>query len=220
MPLILPRRFFPSPAVFSGAAAPAGTTWDPANSSAQPSKLTLTNSNRTATLVATDDAYHVISVGSSTSKVCYEVVLNVIPTNSAFMVVGFATTPAYSLSTSGSCGIQYGNRFEASGSGDADTNLWSGSWVNGDVITLLVDQPNAKFWACRNGSGVWNNNGSADPASDPSVGGMALTGVTGPIYAWIMFQVDAGTQVTANFAVADFAYPGIIPSGFNPFPAS
>jgi hypothetical protein len=89
-----------------------------------------------------------------------------------------------------------------------------------DVIGLAVDLDNKKFWARKNASN-WNNNGSADPATN--VGGFTLTipstatlnvgasNLALPVYP-IAVMASSGDQVTANFGATSFAQS--VPSGF------
>jgi hypothetical protein len=82
---------------------------------------------------------------------------------------------------------------------------------SGDVICMAVDFGNMRGWFRKNG-GSWNNDGTADPASN--VGGVDISGVFGSTSAFPMAGFyQNGDSNSANFGTSSFAQTK--PSGFS-----
>jgi hypothetical protein len=86
--------------------------------------------------------------------------------------------------------------------------------VNNCPVTMCLDIPNLLWWYTTSGmrthygAGAWNNNASANPAT--GVGGIALTGFTGPYF--ICFNGYTLGEVSMLNAVGPYAVA--IPTGF------
>lgn len=96
--------------------------------------------------------------------------------------------------------------------------LWGASGI---TIGVALDLINKRIWfrECPPLSGIWNNNSSADPATN--VGGFDISSIaTGPIApAYFCGATSTREVVTANFGIMNFI--GVVPSGFTPgFPGS
>jgi hypothetical protein len=81
------------------------------------------------------------------------------------------------------------------------------TYTAGDIIYVAVDKVNGKVWFKKN-SGNWNNNASANPATN--TGGIAVS-VSGNLYPLV--QLSQNCQITADFTSNTGA-----PSGFSAFP--
>jgi hypothetical protein len=85
------------------------------------------------------------------------------------------------------------------------------TYTGGDLISFAVDMGNAKFWF-RKGSGNWNNDASANPATNTN--GITLGSIT-DAYAAVSTGTTGGGGGgigTANFGATAFAQTP--PSGF------
>lgn len=112
-------------------------------------------------------------------------------------------------------GIVYGN------AGSVQLNF-SGPTISpytvGDVVGMAVNLIAQLIWFRVNG-GNWNNNGSADPATN--TGGISIAGLSGvgTIPMFVATQLNgAGNSVTANFG--DTSYAHAAPAGYGNYTAS
>jgi hypothetical protein len=88
-----------------------------------------------------------------------------------------------------------------------------GAIANGDTLCVAVDRTNQRIWFRKNG-GIWNNNASADPATN--VGGLSISVLFAsvPPYPFAGFGVaGVNKNQVANFGASTFAQA--IPSGFS-----
>lgn len=84
------------------------------------------------------------------------------------------------------------------------------TYAAGAVICWAVDVPNGKFWARVNG-GNWNNDASANPATNTNGVAITITGTIMPAYE-VLGSVTTPNSVTANFGATAFAFTA--PAGF------
>lgn len=90
------------------------------------------------------------------------------------------------------------------------------NWFNdGDLLQIAVDLDTMEAWLKRN-SGNWNNDASADPATNTN--GIDISSLnSGPYYPAIRFY-ESGQKMTANFGAT--SYSGTKPSGYSDWPTS
>lgn len=81
--------------------------------------------------------------------------------------------------------------------------------ANGDRVSIAIDLDNDRIWF-RKTTGDWNNNVSADPATN--TGGIDISSLSGPYYLGTCVTVP-GEIVTINFGASAFTYA--VPSGFS-----
>lgn len=96
-----------------------------------------------------------------------------------------------------------------------DTNAYGVS----DVICCALDDVANLYWTQTIAGATWNAGGAANPAT--GVGGISLSGPgsSGPYYAAVSMNVNAGTgQVTLNVGASAFA--GTVPAGFSAYDSS
>lgn len=83
--------------------------------------------------------------------------------------------------------------------------------VIGDVWGVAIDATAKLVWFRKNG-GLWNNSGSADPAT--GAGGVDISVLTFPLFVGIFVDNEANTPatITTNFGATAFAFTP--PAGF------
>jgi len=93
---------------------------------------------------------------------------------------------------------------------NANTGVALGAIVTGNVVSLAVDFATGAAWFRKNG-GLWNNSGTADPAT--GTGGLG-SGVipAAPMLGFGGTGALANDAMTANFGQTAFVYA--VPSGF------
>jgi len=190
----------------------ATTTWNPADKSAS---ITLDGTNLIATRNSTNNNSYrsVRSVASNASGKKYFEYLWTTAADQGLVGVGDngAFLESYLGSSTNSVGWfgTDGNVYRGGGGPAAAI----GTFGNGDRISIALDIGNGRIWFRKNG-GNWNNNGSADPATN--VGGIDVSGLTGPFYAAATLYSEGTpgtTYGTANFGASTYAYT--VPSGFS-----
>jgi hypothetical protein len=182
------------------------TTWNPSDKSAN---ILLSNSNLTVGTNSGVDGAVRSTLSKAAGKGYFEF------TGSGFIgvdsSVGIATGAA-SLSnigpTSTGGALVYASGaiwFNGSSMGINIGGLGSGT------ICIAIDITGGLFWA-RNGSGNWNNSGTANPAT--GVGGINVSALfpTNAVFAVVTCQFNQDPLATANFGASAFAQS--IPSGF------
>lgn len=108
---------------------------------------------------------------------------------------------------SANCAVIYGNsQVQATGSDRGNTG--GGIVGAGTVICVAVDLDNSKIW-WRYGSGLWNNSGTDDPATN--TGGTSFSGLSLPAYGIVENDGASGTVWTAAFS----SFAQTPPSGFS-----
>lgn len=184
------------------------TTWNPSDKTAQ---VTLSAANLTATGVgATNSDVRTIAYGGASALLYCEIVLveagsttgNAVGfANSTFAVGTDDSSASPNAITAWTDGQVYMNN------GSTPVGAWAGvsAQTDGEVVSVAIDTANKKFWA-RLDSGNWNNNGSADPATN--TGGYSITNA-GP-YTVIGGFGDAGSGGIGTLRKAQLS----IPSGF------
>lgn len=202
-----PGRFTQVAALYAGAAAPAAMTWDPA---AVASNVTLSNGNLTITFASANSntQTHATGGGHSTGKYYYEALLSAIGGTDPISV-GVAQATA-SLSSycgnTGSAGLFVKSAVPVV-NGVTQTALVAAA--AGNTLCIATDLDNSRIWFRLN-AGNWNNNGSADPATN--VGGINISTITGGLILPAA-SINAGpSNLTANFGTT--AYAQTPPSGF------
>ena len=149
-------------------------------------------SNATGTVYkATGKFYAEVTVGAATAVDLVGIASNSAPTNN------------YIGSTTAGAGWVNDNRVLIGGSQVATVSSWS----TGNVLCIAVDLGNQNIWF-RVGGGNWNNNVSANPATN--TGGVSISGVGGSPFA-LGASINAnGDNFTVNFGAS--AYVQAVPS--------
>ena len=155
-------------------------------------------------------------------KFCYRIVLNSGPTTVAFGFANERKRSAYSLigldtdplvtTTGNSVGVY----IDSPSRGTTmymglPTGEFGNAFASGDSILLAVDT-GASLWWYKVGSGSWNANVAADPAT--GVGGFALHFDPGQGH-----EIFAAVGIIGGSVTADF-YPLSLPSGFSQWGAT
>ncbi len=184
------------------------------------SNITLSNSNRTATVTSGGGQY---TVGGfpfvNSGKWYFEIAITSGGTQVSVGLVNesFTNFSAHSLGA----GVNPSNSigyYQTTGSIYLNNSIvaTAATFTTGDVVEVVFDRPNQLVWFRRNRSGVkqnWNGNGSADPAT--GVGGISISALgTGYIHPAAGVQSTSDT-VTSNFSAAQFA--DTPPTGFSAF---
>jgi hypothetical protein len=194
---------------FTTAAGVANTQW---NASDKGARVTLSG---TPALTATGNggdfgSDSVRSVASKSSgKFYYEVTVGgAVGSGGPGCANGSAdVTSNGGADTNSAIWLRFGDLFYNGG------NLFSNAamaYSTGHVLAIAVDIDNGRIW-CKNLTTAtdWNNNGSADPATN--TGGGNIGAMSNPVFAYCSCHHDADS-FTANFG--DSAYTGTPPSGF------
>ena len=192
-------------------AAVTVATWDPATITA----VTLSGGNLTATSTGTtsaDQGAHVAGTsGKTTGKYYFEMQntgVGGLAGGNSGMAVGTTASTYTNMGNTATTGV------EAYRSG----NIWangSNTGINigalgGSVVGMAVDLDNRRVWF-RLGSGIWNNSGTANPATN--TGGITIP--AGTMVPFVTFGSTGGApgdKITANFGAS--AFTGALPSGF------
>jgi hypothetical protein len=188
------------------------TTWNPADKAAS---IDLSNGNLTFKLNA-NGYYGVRSVASaSTGKKYWELGADTIVSPLFGIVEGIVNG---AFPTNGG-GFNLGSTLDGIGwTGDGRILLNDAvvatiqGWQQGDVLSFALDLDSnpRRIWF-RTNAGSWNNNPSADPATNPASGIDIQTLAAGPYFAF--GQGFSGRDTfTANFGGS--AYTHSVPSGF------
>lgn len=167
--------------------------------------FTLSNGGLTALCTgagATAQSNDIFILGSS-NKFYFEINLDTAPDGNSFHGIAnagyVAASSAYGGCLVGSNGTIYVN--------GASTGINVGSFASGDVLCAAIDLLNQMVWY-RNKGGIWNNNGSANPAT--GVGGVSVAALK--FIAPFVRATTAGVQVTANYGAS--AFTQAVPAGF------
>jgi hypothetical protein len=173
--------------------------------------VTLSNGNRTATHSNTSTNSGARPTSSKTAgKFYFEITYNTAP--SVGDPVGILQTSATytNLVTNGSnCCSVFGSG-EVYSLNTSQSIQFPGGFTAGNVLSVAVDFGAGKLWFRKNG-GIWNNNGSADPATN--VSGTPFAAPGGGYTPAVGFTTGgSGNNVTANFGASAFAYA--VPAGF------
>ena len=191
-------------------------TWDP---SAKKASILLSNNNLTAGINGSpnDDPdanwplVRSTGAGHSTGKYYWQFS----PNNTNGLLSAGLIPATYNITAADTkrlSNLPYSVSINSDGSiyGDNNSELgyWASStWAINDKIGVAVDLDNRLLWV-RNGSGLWNNNASANPAT--GVGGIAFHGTAGLVYH--LCASPYYYAVTLNSGGS--AYAATAPSGF------
>jgi hypothetical protein len=183
-----------------GATLPA--TWNPSDLSG----VTLSGGNLIATTTAGGGVRS--TIGYSAGKYYWENTIGVF--NSGNSGVGVASSIA-SLPNMGATGTQAAFLYP---DGTIYINTTSagislGARSQGDVIGIALDVTAKLVWFRVSPSGLWNNSGTANPAT--GVGGFSCSVLTSPLYGGFGCSVS-GQSMTVNFG--DNPFIGAVPAGF------
>jgi hypothetical protein len=179
-------------------------TWDPTFKN----NITLSNSDLTAVPVTggTPPTVRCTTYIGASDKRYYKITIDSLVLNNMNIAL---VNSSYSIPQSpdfNTTGIAYYNN-----NGQVRYNSTTLSTIEtytaGDIIYVAVDKVNGKVWFKKN-SGNWNNNASANPATN--TGGIAVS-VSGNLYPLV--QLSQNCQITADFTSNTGA-----PSGFSAFP--
>lgn len=191
------------------------TTFNPADKS---SSITLSGGNRTATRNAVDPVARWVSVRTvvnrSVGKFYYEV-FNVNASGAANVSAGFANA-GFPVDDGGTNLLGFDPLGNSVGYADNGSILFAGALVVataawnavGGRAGIAIDLAGQRMWGRPNG-GIWNNSGTADPAT--GVGGIILSGFGPNIFAAAsaLAPTDA---LQANFGQSLFV--DVVPVGF------
>jgi hypothetical protein len=197
------------------ASTPLPVTWDSATITA----VTLSGGDLVATNTGTsavNQGAHVnFSPGKTSGKWYVEIAFTTITSGSGSNLgVGLGTTTS-NYSQMGASALT-GNMCYQSGNlwaNNASTGVSLGARSSGDVIAIAIDLDNRKIWFKKVNAtaGNWNNNGSADPATN--VGGQTI-----PAGTMVPFCTFGGTSGAINnvttLNAGATAFTGSVPSGF------
>ena len=184
-------------------------TWDTATVTA----VTLSGGNLVATntgTTSTDQGACVVNAaGKSSGKYYFEFVWTTVVGGGVNLGVGVGTTASTypTMGNGGTTGIHV-RRSGSVFSNGSNIFTWQ-VWGAGTLMRVAFDLDNKKFWFAA--SGNWNNNASADPATN--IGGLAIP--AGTMVPFVTFGGSggaAGAKVTTNFGGSAFA--NAVPAGF------
>jgi hypothetical protein len=190
------------------AAGVVNNTWNPADKTAS---MTLSNGNLTAVGIANQGVRGQLPAAS---KFYFEIKSAVAIWNGGLGIarstanLGTVTVNAANaalVSTSGTGNVLFNSSTPVAGAA-------LGGFAINDVLCVAVDLVNQRIWFRKN-AGNWNNNASADPASN--VGGINIAAVfsAGTAYPLAATAVGTSSQAIANFGASSFAFTQ--PSGFS-----
>lgn len=204
----------PVPTIFgvyaSAGAVSASTTWSTTDKAVQ---ITLSGGDLTATRADGSGPFYASLRGTSSKsagKWYFEVICiqNPSPTFAGVGVcVANATAPLnnYLGSTSDGVGYFSGGAVIINSVGV----LTMPGYGAGDIVKVALDITNQRIWFKLNG-GNWNNNASADPATNTL--GVNIAAVTGMLFAGCTENLNVTNEVTINFGAT--AFNSSPPSGF------
>jgi len=197
------------PVVFETIGVGAPVTYAALNGT--PSHTTLSNGNLTATHADTFGNAGPRSASVKTmGKYYFEAVYGAIPDNGdgiGIMQNASAFSDPIALGTNSSLafgtGLIYSNDINQVGGG-------IGAFTTGSKLAAAIDFDNARCWFRRDG-GIWNNSGTANPATN--TGGFILKTPGVGYVPFIGFTANGvGHQATFNFGSTAFVY--LVPAGF------
>lgn len=178
------------------------TNWNPSDKSAN---MSLSNGNLTAT--STNFSVGVRAVkGNNSGKFYWEATLANGGSSADDVGLGLATADLTSTAPVGTTAVSLNSIFVNGSSISTFPGM-----SNGVIVGIAVDLTVKLIWYRNAAAGIWNNNGSANPAT--GVGGINIASVaTGLLFP--LFQVGAasGHAATANFGAT--AFNGAVPSGY------
>lgn len=188
------------------------TIWDAATNT-DPSHITLSNGNLTASNDGSNGADHGIRVTNSktSGKRYFEITVGTFDGDS-FSNCGFGLTiPTQDLDTATNFDVNpalAGQSFWVRHTGSltlrgSTTGFSLGGGIAGSIVSLAVDFGHQKIWVRKDG-GIWNNHGGDDPATDS--GGIGISALGSELYPFLATEHLRVAQVTANFGATTFAY--------------
>jgi hypothetical protein len=196
-------------ATAAGGGGITGTTW---NSADKHASLVLSGGDLIATLPSGGGGYrvvHAVSAKNSGKYIFDLIATGTIDGNMGYGLarVGSATNQAIGdgFFNAGSGGISGAGNFLGYGAGTGAPDP-----ASGDTVTIAVDLDNDRIWYAVNG-GNWNNDGSADPATNTNGKDCSAATSAGNCFpAWSCFS--NGDACTANFSGPTFGKA--VPAGF------
>lgn len=189
-------------------------TWNPADIHSDNS---LSGGNLTVTRGVAAFAFRGVRAtkSHSSSKYYYETDLTAItaPNDSLALGIGNSTMTLTTFP-----GSTYNSTGMLNGTGKVGINsvvvATYATFVQGQTLCMAVDLDNMRMWYRTNG-GNWNNNASADPATNTlgvDISSLNASGA-GPPYFPAMCLSNSGDTFTSNFGAS--AYAQAVPSGFS-----
>jgi hypothetical protein len=186
------------------------TTWNSADKS---SIITLSNGDLTATAGALSGSNSVRTVAGKSSGKYYCEFSSLVVGGNLFIGAANSSLVVESGGFAGQAADSFGYY---SVLGDVFLNSGSigtvATYTTGSLIDMALDLDNARVWFRKN-NGNWNNNGSANPATN--TGGFDISGLDAGPYFVIWTCGAFGDTITANFGATAFAHTP--PSGFGNF---
>lgn len=201
------------------------TTWNPSDKNAAITLSTTTDTNDTATRPVAGAWVGVRATAGYTTTGKYYFEVKVSHKDSDQWIAGIlnsqGTLASYVGSDTHGCGYQtQGSTWNGGGS----MSFNGPSAVDGDVLGFAVDFGNNKIW-CKNvttGSN-WNNNASANPATNVNGNTISAATVTNGntvFPAWAGFGSGVSGVAIINTGHGSASFVGTIPSGFSAWDGS
>ena len=188
----------------------ANTTWNPSDKSVG---ITLCTGNLTAKNNNNAVSGVRAIAGQPTGKFYWEYSWDATTSASDGVGVAILTFPLISIgnSASGASGNFTVNRVGTVIRDGGTVGVGIGTLVNGTIVCIAIDLTGRLGWFRSGAAGLWNNAGTANPAT--GVGGIAVTTIGSGISAYPVAAVNnTNDQITANFG--DSAFVGVVPAGF------
>ena len=184
-----------------------GASWDSSINTTAPLELAYSDADRQVSVTADiSGVRHTRGANALTGKVYLEFDLG-----PQVLGVGLATSATTALNGgafgTGRCFWSGSYIFHSAGN-----TAMGASLLDGDVVQLAVDLGTSEFWMRRNGSGDWNNNSAADPAT--GAGGLDISAMPGDVFAYSGLQNDSTASVTLQGTADRQIY--VAPAGFAP----
>lgn len=184
----------------------AATTWNPSDKAAN---CTLTGSNLIATAGGINSWVRTVDK-QSTGSFYWEITATTNTLSSTGIGIASAAWVGTAFSGTGNCGgVTHGGLIYFNA---ASTGVNIGTIASGTVVCIALDVAAQRIWFRPGAAGIWNNSGTANPAT--GVGGITTTGLGGGTVLTypVFFGSSTNEAATANFGNSAFA--GVVPSGF------
>lgn len=187
-----------------GGAAPSGVTWNPLDKGAG---INLTNGNLTAAISTAVTQMARATTSETTGTWCWQQTATT-AANSGFGLANATASVSSFLGSDTNSLAFYPNGAIFFNNGTVATIQ---TFTTGSVVTVAWDVPHTKIWF-RTDSGLWNNSGTDDPATNTGGFNYIASGpLNGTLFPSVSLNAN-GDQNTVNFGQGTFA--PACPSGF------
>jgi hypothetical protein len=154
------------------------------------------------------------TTSQSTGKFVVEFYMSSWDSNNNGQVIGFGNASINTSSYVGSDSNSFGLQVKSGWIGVSGSPSWapggSGSDYSGFVVQFAIDIANSLVWARTDRNTLWNDSGTADPAT--GIGGVTFT-TTGPLFP--AGAIWNGSQQTISINGGAFPFSLSVPSGFS-----